>query len=126
MRALRVLLVQGERLYRLELEKLLRDTPGFVLAGSFQTSLAAREWIARESEGCFEVALIDISPPHVLGIELTQELRCHAPDATLVMLTAVENPQTIHQAICAGADGYLLKHSSGLKIVSQIRAAVDG
>lgn len=126
MAALRVLLVQEDRQYRLDLEALLRNTPGLTLAGSFEKPLAVREWMEQAGEPCFDVALIDIQPPHVSGIELTRELRDLAPGTALVMLTVDENPQTIREAICAGADGYLLKRSSAHEIIAQVRTAATG
>jgi two-component system, NarL family, nitrate/nitrite response regulator NarL len=123
--ALRVLIVEDDRRYRHSLEALVGNTPGLALAGSFGAPLPALAWAERPGPA-FDVALLDIELPHVTGIELVRRLRPLAPRAALVMLTVFEEPQTILEAICAGADGYLLKIASARELVAQIRAAAAG
>lgn len=120
---LRILIVEDDRRYRESVEALIASTPGLALAGSFSAPLAALAWADR---GAFEVALIDIQLPQFSGIETARRLRALAPDAALVMLTVFENPQTILEAICAGADGYLLKSASARELVAQLRIAASG
>lgn len=133
---LRVLIVEDDRRYRESLVTLVGNTPGVGLAAEFAAPLPALAWIERrdgESTGSlprsgasFDVALIDIQLPQLSGIELTRRLRALVPAAALVMLTVFEEPQTILQAICAGADGYLLKSTSSRELVAQLRSAAAG
>jgi DNA-binding NarL/FixJ family response regulator len=60
------------------------------------------------------------------GIEATRRLKAAAPEVAVVVLTVFEEPATILQAICAGADGYLLKRTPADELLSQLRAVVAG
>jgi DNA-binding NarL/FixJ family response regulator len=42
------------------------------------------------------------------------------------MLTVFEDPRAILQAICAGADGYLLKRASAKELVTQLKLVAGG
>jgi DNA-binding NarL/FixJ family response regulator len=44
----------------------------------------------------------------------------------VVVVTVFEEPGTVLQAICAGADGYLLKSARAIEIVDQIRSGAGG
>jgi DNA-binding NarL/FixJ family response regulator len=123
---LRVLIVEDDRRYRHSLDTLVGNTPGLQLAGSFPAPLPALAWAGRAGEPDFDVALLDIELPQLSGIEVARRLHALAPGAALVMLTVFEDPQTILEAICAGASGYLLKSSSARELVAQIHAAAAG
>lgn len=141
---LQVLIVEDDRHYRESLVTLFGNTPGCRLAAEFAAPLPALAWIERcsgvngamndavrtgsttRSGAAFDVALIDIQLPQLSGIELTRQLRALAPAAALVMLTVFEEPRTILEAICAGADGYLLKSTSARELVAQLRSAAAG
>lgn len=137
---LRVLIVEDDRRYRESVVALVGNTPGCRLAAEFAAPLPALAWIERSngvndavrtgsatcSGAAFDVALIDIQLPQLSGIELARRLRALAPAAALVMLTVFEEPQTILEAICAGADGYLLKSTSARELVAQLRSAAAG
>jgi DNA-binding NarL/FixJ family response regulator len=124
---LRILVIEDDARYRDSLEVLVRATTGLELAGSFGRPLAALAWLDDAAGPApFDVALLDIELPDLSGIEVARRLRARAPDAALVMLTVFEEPGTIVEAICAGADGYLLKKTSARELVAQVRAVADG
>ena len=54
---------------------------------------------------------MDVGLPRMSGVDATRELKRLAPGILVVVLTVFEQSGTILQAICAGADGYLLKRS---------------
>src|SRR5689334_10196897 len=108
---LRVILVEDDTRYRMTLGQLLESTAGFALAGSFSSAEQALLWIAEQApeRPGFDIVLMDIELPRASGIEATAKVRALIPDAIVVMLTVFEEPGTVLQAICAGANGYLLK-----------------
>lgn len=70
--------------------------------------------------------LVDINLPGMNGVDGIGIVRmlC-APNAALVMLTLVEDRNTIQAALKAGADGYLLKTDPILSLVTQIISSVQ-
>jgi DNA-binding NarL/FixJ family response regulator len=56
-----------------------------------------------------EVLLMDINLPGLSGLEGTRAVKSIAPTVKVVVLTVFDDNEKIFQALCAGADGYLLK-----------------
>jgi DNA-binding NarL/FixJ family response regulator len=127
---LRVAIIEDDANFREGMRAFLETEPGFDVAAAFSTAedLAAAAGDARR-EGRpldWDVALMDIQMPGMSGIEATKALKAVAPDLPIVMLTVFEDPARILEAICAGADGYLLKKSAPEEIAEQLRAIVGG
>lgn len=57
-----------------------------------------------------EVLLCDIELPGLNGIEGIKEIKMRYPDIDIAMLTVYQDSDRIFNAICAGANGYLLKN----------------
>ncbi len=127
---LRVALIEDDHRYRATLEELFARAEGFVLAGSFGSPAAALADVERHVASAggppWDIALTDIEMPGMNGIELTRRLKSVAPDLKVVVLTVFEQPGTILDAICAGADGYLLKRARARELLDGVRAVSDG
>ena len=72
------------------------------------------------------VILMDINMPHVDGIEGLKALKEAYPEIKIIMLTIFEDEDKILEAICAGADGYLLKQKSPMKLLDGIAEVMQG
>lgn len=59
-----------------------------------------------------EIVLMDIFLPRMSGIECTVRLKEVVPDSRVLILTASDDEEMVFPALEAGADGYLLKHST--------------
>ena len=64
--------------------------------------------------------------PVKTGIEATIEIRKKFSDARVLMLTTFDGDEDIHQALQAGAQGYVLKSSTGEKLIPALRAVAAG
>jgi len=73
-----------------------------------------------------DLALLDIRMPIKNGIQATMAIRAKFPAARILILTAFDGPEEIHQAFQAGAQGYVFKNSSGEELVPALRAVVAG
>ena len=126
----RVALVEDSPRYRGTMERFLRHAPQLELAGSFGQAAPAIEVVesavANGGRSAWDLVLMDIEMPGINGIEATRRLKRLCPELTIIVLTVFEEPETILQAICAGADGYLLKRSRAGELLSGIRAALAG
>jgi len=73
-----------------------------------------------------DLALMDLRMPVKNGIEATIEIRKQNHAARILMLTALDGDEDIHNALEAGAAGYVLKDSTEEKLIPAIRAVASG
>jgi DNA-binding NarL/FixJ family response regulator len=94
------------------------------------------EIVAEASDGAQAVELFEKHKPDLVlmdsrmavktGIEATVEIRKKDPAARVLMLTAFDGDVDIQRAFEAGAQGYVLKSSSGEKLIPALRAVAAG
>ncbi len=73
-----------------------------------------------------DIVLLDVGLPGMSGIEGIAPLKAAAPDVQILILTAFEDDDKIFRAICAGANGYLLKTSTTAEIASAVAEVQSG
>ena len=69
-----------------------------------------------------DVVVMDISMPHLDGLEATRRILRICPDCRVLILSRHENQERILEALWAGASGYLLKRDAGADLADAIRA----
>lgn len=73
-----------------------------------------------------DIVLMDIRMPEMNGIEALKEIKARFPKTIVLMLTTFDPDEYILGAFRNGADGYLLKDTSGDKLAMAIRDADAG
>ena len=73
-----------------------------------------------------DVILMDISMPHMNGLEAMTSLRKQVPNAKILVLTMHDSREYIAQVVRSGARGYLLKDSAPAELVAAIKAVHGG
>jgi two-component system, NarL family, response regulator DegU len=73
-----------------------------------------------------DVVLMDVSMPHLDGVEATRQITRAVPSSHVVMLTMHTDGDVMARAIQAGAVGYLVKDCSIEEVVSAVRQAASG
>jgi DNA-binding NarL/FixJ family response regulator len=117
----RILLADDHRVVAEGFRKLLE--PEFDFVG---TAEDGRVLLSAVVELKPDVVLLDISMPHLNGIEAARELRKIAPDVKVVFLTMHANTDYVAEAFRAGASGYVLKHSSGEEVTRAVHEVLEG
>jgi two-component system, NarL family, nitrate/nitrite response regulator NarL len=130
-RPTRVMAVEDDSRYRSSLEVLLRHSSDFVLEESFAAPAAALERLVLSAGGtgsppAWDLVLMDLDMPGMSGVECTRQIKAALPDVPVVVLTVFEDRANILAAICAGADGYLLKRTPADGLLLQLRAVLAG
>ena len=72
------------------------------------------------------VLLLDLGLPGMSGIEGIHPLRQRYPQTAIVILTVYEDNERVFEALCAGANGYLLKNTPPIKLLDSLRDAMKG
>jgi DNA-binding NarL/FixJ family response regulator len=120
---IRVLVVDDHVIVRSGLRQLLETTADIEFVGDAADGVAALEAVERLRP---DVVLMDLSMPEMDGIEATKRINQQFPESKVLVLTSFSEQRRIIDALDAGAEGYLLKHSEPDQIVAAIRAVVDG
>lgn len=68
-----------------------------------------------------DVVLMDIGLPGMNGIECVRSAKPKHPAVQYLMSTVFESPAYIHEALCAGATGYLVKNDEPGSIIAAVR-----
>ena len=122
-KTIRTMIIEDQKDLREALSTLISYTPGFSCTGAFRSM---EEALARIKHDVPDVVLSDIGLPGMNGIEGIKILRERYPDLTILMLSVYDDDERIFDALCAGASGYLLKHTPPLKLLESLKEAVTG
>ena len=117
--SLSVLIVDDHPIMRVGVASILTGS-GFTVIAQAGTGTDA---IRLHRELHPDLTLMDLRLPDISGIEAIQKIRSQDPAAKIVVLTTYEGDEDIHQAIGAGAGGYLIKgmsHNLLLKALHQV------
>ena len=73
-----------------------------------------------------DVTLMDLRLPGMSGVEAIRAIHALNPHARFVVLTTYEGDEDIHQALMAGAQGYLIKGMSNDALLDALRKVHAG
>lgn len=73
-----------------------------------------------------DVVIMDLNLPDLDGIEATRRIRQLVPDAAVLVLSMLEDDESVFAAMRAGARGYLLKGASQGDIERAIQTVASG
>ena len=126
----RIAIVEDDQRYRDSRGPLFDLADGVDLVDVFPDAAdATRHATALSETGAdcpWDVVVTDMQMPEMDGIEGTRRLKAAFPEVRVLVLTVYEDPPTILEAICAGADGYLLKHAAVDDVLAQVEAVARG
>lgn len=120
---MRVVLIEDLRDIREGLTALINGTAGFECVASYGMMETALARIENEKP---DAILTDLGLPGMSGIEGIARLREIFPDVPIIALTIYDNDTQIFNALCNGANGYLLKNTPPARLLEALREAVDG
>lgn len=120
---LRVVLIEDLREIREGLAALINGTAGFECVASYGRMETA---LARIEKDQPDAILTDLGLPGMSGIEGIERLRWMFAETPIIALTIYDNDQQIFNALCNGANGYLLKNTTPARLLEALREAVEG
>ncbi len=122
-KAIRIVLADASRLTMLGITQVLEREPDMeILAAVVDGEDAVAKTIELEPD----VLIIEADLPRLSGIKATQRVRRELPHIAVIVLTALEEEQTLFDAIRAGAAAYLKKDCAPEELVESIRKVRDG
>jgi DNA-binding NarL/FixJ family response regulator len=119
----RVVIVDDHPIFRDGLVGLLGTLPEFEVVG---TAASASEALDQVRQSRIDVVLMDINLPGSSGVEATRQITKEAPATAVLMITMVDDDDSVFAALAAGARGYLLKGATADEIAAAVRTVASG
>jgi DNA-binding NarL/FixJ family response regulator len=121
--AIRVLIVDDQRLMRDGLRALLEIQDGIAIVGEAGNGVEALAQVAATQP---DVVLMDVRMPQMTGVEATRALRERGERPRILVLTTFDDDQYVFDALRAGAAGYVLKDLPAADLAAAIRTVHNG
>lgn len=118
-----IVLFEDKANMRESLKLLIESEPEFNLLGMFPNCKQVKEQVLTLKP---HVVLMDIDMPGINGIDGVKIIKSVSPETQIIMLTVFEDDDKIFESIKAGADGYILKKSIPIELLSAIHNASVG
>jgi DNA-binding NarL/FixJ family response regulator len=123
MEPIRVLIADDHPLVREGVRALLASVSDMAIVGE---AANGEEAIARAAELQPDVILMDLHMPGINGIEATRQVLQISPHIEILVLTMLEDDDSVFAAMRAGARGYLLKGADQAEVLRAITAVTHG
>ena len=120
---IRVLIVDDHPIFRDGLAGLLATLPEVEIAATAGT---AEEALAALTRTAPDVVLMDINLPGTSGVEATRRVSQIAPAVAVLVISMVDDDDSVFAALAAGARGYVLKGASAAEITAALRTVAAG
>lgn len=118
----RIAIIEDERELRDGLRSLVNLSGRFVCPESFGSMETA---LHRIDPNNFDLVLTDLGLPKMSGIEGIHILHQKFPELPILVLTVHNENEKIFEALCAGADGYILKSTPPAQIIEALEEVLD-
>ncbi|MEW6441690.1 MAG: response regulator transcription factor [bacterium] len=118
-----IILADDHTLLRKGLKKILAEKAYLEVIGEATDGMELLELLKKSSP---DMVVLDISMPHLRGLEALHEIRILCPAVKVLVLTMHKDKTYLVQAISAGADGYLLKEDADTELFTAIETIRRG
>ncbi|MDB5013382.1 MAG: DNA-binding response regulator [Daejeonella sp.] len=121
--SIKVVIIEDQKELREMLAVLINTSNDFISLSEFENAEDALVSIPLLSP---DVVLVDIHLPGQSGIDCVKQLKSTYTGTKFLMCTSLEDTDSIFNALKAGADGYISKSSSSIKILEAITDVFNG
>ena len=118
-----ILIADDHGVVRGGLRLLLDRQPGMEVVAEAADGVDALERALAERP---DVAILDVSMPRLTGIQVAREIKAHAPEVSVLMLSMHDDERYVFEALKAGASGYVLKREADVDLVDAVHAVERG
>ena len=119
----RIFLVDDHAVLRDGLRLLFAQEPGLEVVGE---ATNGQELLDQLPTTPADVVLLDVQMPVLDGLATARHLHAEHPRVRILMLSMVDQPLSIGQAMAAGAHGYILKNADKTEILVAIQTVMSG
>jgi two-component system response regulator DevR len=120
---IRIILIDDSPIIRLGLRSALEDHADITIVGEAGTAAAGLELLNKLKP---DVVMLDLNLPDKSGLLACREYQKSRPGTPVLILTSSSSERNMHEAIAAGAKGYLLKENDGATLANALRTVARG
>jgi DNA-binding NarL/FixJ family response regulator len=120
---IRIVLIDDSPIIRLGLCSALEDRADILIVGEAGTAADGVATVARLKP---DVVMLDLHLPDKSGLLACREILKARPGTAVLILTSSSSERHMHDAIAAGAKGYLLKENDGASLAAALRSVARG
>lgn len=120
---IKLVIADDHTIVREGLAALLEDAPDMTVVGLANTGVEALNLVRQHKP---HLALLDISMPHMTGLEAAVQIKAEHPQILVIILTMHEDKAFFFEALRAGAAGYIMKGAASAELLKAIRIVCQG
>ncbi len=121
--SIRILVADDHYVVRMGVTAVINNEPDMEVVAEAVNGMQAVELYEKHKP---DLVLLDSRMPLKDGVQAAKEIQDRHPAARILMLTAFDGDEDIYKALTAGAQGYVLKSSTGEQLVPALRAVAAG
>jgi DNA-binding NarL/FixJ family response regulator len=119
----RIVVADDHPLIREALTRTIDEQPDLDAVGEATDGFEALELCHRFQP---ELVLMDVLMPRMDGLEATRQIKRESPRTIVLVLSAVEDPDYLSEALKAGASGYVQKDATTQETLEAVRKVLEG
>lgn len=123
MNPITIILADDHEVVRLGLRALLENEPDLQIIGEASDGLQTVNLVKDLNP---DVLILDLMMPGINGIEVTQQVKKSSPKTHVIILSMYSNEAYVLETLRKGAEGYVLKDSTGSDLVKAVREVMAG
>jgi len=120
---IRVLIADDHPVVCMGLSAIVNTQPDMTAVGQARTG---KEAVLLARKHLPDVILMDLRMPEMNGVDAIEAILSERPESAVIVLTTYHGDEDIRKALAAGAQAYLLKGMSHLKLLDAIRSVRAG
>jgi DNA-binding NarL/FixJ family response regulator len=118
-----IILAEDHVLVRQGLRRIIQEDPAVQVTHEAGDGQEVLEFL---KDSVPDVVILDISMPHLGGLEAARIIKAQYPTIKIVILTMHREKSFLQKAIEIGVDGYVLKDEADSVLINTIKAVLEG
>ncbi len=119
----KIFIVDDHPIMRQGLGQLINHEPDLEVVGEAEDAATALSGVMETKP---DLVIIDISLPGKNGLELIKDIRAVQRQVALLVHSMHDESLYVERVLRAGAQGYIMKHEGGKKVMDAIRKVLSG
>ncbi|GGD28507.1 response regulator [Hyunsoonleella pacifica] len=105
------------------IETMLAETKEISIVGLYNSGKQTLDNVQKDNP---DILLLDINLPDINGINLCKELKSSNKNLKIIAISNYDDVSFIKRMLSNGADGYLLKNTDKLELLTAFKAVLNG